>query len=69
MPIGKGKYGDLCTHVRETAKADGAIIIVIRGEHGSGFSVQADVFNVLSLPESLRSIAQEIEDSFEKGQA
>lgn len=69
MPIGKGKYDDLCTYVRETAKAEGAIIIVIRGENGSGFSVQADSLNTISLPGTLRYMAQQIEDSFQKGQA
>ena len=41
MPIGPGKYDQLCTHVREIANARAAIIIVLDGEAGSGFSVQA----------------------------
>ncbi len=69
MPIGKGKYDDLCTYVRETAKAHSAIIMVFGGEHGTGFSVQAVGEVVITLPKILRDTAQQIEDSFEKGQA
>jgi hypothetical protein len=40
MAAGPGKYDDICTVAREMAKADGAIVIIIDGERGSGFSVQ-----------------------------
>lgn len=38
MALGPGKYDDLCTYVREKAKAEGAIVIVYGGERGQGFS-------------------------------
>jgi hypothetical protein len=41
MPIGPGKYDDLCTVVRETAEAKAAIIIILDGNKGNGFSVQS----------------------------
>lgn len=41
MPIGPGKYDPLCTYVREEADALAAIVIVMHGKHGNGFSIQA----------------------------
>jgi hypothetical protein len=63
MPIGPGKYDELCTHVREKAKAQGAIVIVFGGELGSGFSVQADPLTLKHLPSLLREVAGEMERS------
>lgn len=40
MPTGPGKYDDLCTLVREGAQAQGAVVIVLNGNRGSGFAVQ-----------------------------
>lgn len=59
--IGPGKYDALCTKVREEAKADGAILIVFSGEHGSGFSVQADPLTTVNLPALLRDMADTVE--------
>jgi len=66
--MGKGKYDDLCTYVRTAAKAESAIIMVFGGKDGGGFSVQATSDIVFSLPKLLRETAQQIEDSFKKGQ-
>jgi hypothetical protein len=63
MAFGPGKYDDLCTLVRERAKAHGAIVIVIGGEHGYGFSCQADLRTTLKLPEMLEDIAKQIRES------
>lgn len=41
MPIGPGMYDTLCTVVREQAEARAAIVIVLNGNKGSGFSIQA----------------------------
>lgn len=60
MPVGPGKYDDLCTHVRAQTNADGAIVIVFGGERGSGFSCQADINPTLSIPEILEYIAKQI---------
>jgi hypothetical protein len=65
-PIGPGKYDDLCTHVRETAKAEGVIVIVINGERGQGFSVQAPPHLTYAIPALLRRMADEIEQSLRK---
>lgn len=63
MALGPGKYDDLCTYVREQAKAQGVLLIVLGGERGSGFSCQAGLADTLLLPEILEHIAAEIRAS------
>lgn len=63
MALGPGKFDDLCTLVREQANADGAIVIVIGGPSGDGFSCQADIETTLRLPDMLENIAQQIRES------
>jgi hypothetical protein len=60
MALGPGKYDDLATSVRKTAKARGVIVIVIDGQLGSGFSVQADPQLTAALPLLLRDMAEKI---------
>lgn len=60
MTIGRGKYDDLCTIVREEAKADGAVIIVLNGERGSVFSCQCNLQAMADLPDILESMARQI---------
>jgi len=58
---GPGKYGDLCAYVREHAGAQAAIVMVIDGKHGDGFSVQTtDPVLVLRLPAILEETARQI---------
>lgn len=59
--IGAGKYDAICTAAREAAKARGAILIVLEGEHGGGFSAQLPLEDTQRIPETLRKIADEIE--------
>lgn len=63
MPLGPGKYDDLCTHVREGAKAAAAIVIVVGGDKGHGFSVQANETAALALPALLEQVARELRRS------
>jgi len=60
MAQGPGKYDDLCTKVREEAQAVGAVVIVLNGNCGSGFSVQGPPELSIMLPELLESLASEI---------
>ena len=62
MALGPGKYDDLATLVRERAQARGAIVIVVDGALGSGFSVQADLLLTMTLPALLRAVAAQIEE-------
>jgi hypothetical protein len=63
MAFGPGKYDDLCTLVRERAEATGAIVIVIDGNRGNGFSCQAGVGTLLELPDILEKLAEQIRES------
>lgn len=69
MPIGPGKYDDLCTMVREkvgidvSANGGGVIVIVLGGNKGNGFACQADVQTTLLLPDMLESVAKQIRQS------
>jgi hypothetical protein len=63
MPLGPGKYDDLCTYVREKAKADAAIVIVVGGPKGHGFSCQADLLTTAALPELLETLAKQIREA------
>jgi hypothetical protein len=58
---GKGIYDDLLTEAREKARANGGILIIIEGERGFGFSVQAEPSMIARLPQALRYIADEIQ--------
>jgi hypothetical protein len=58
--IGPGKYGRLCTLVRERAHAWGAVVIVFSGNEGDGFSVQAPADLIVQLPDILEFMAREI---------
>ena len=59
--LGPGKYDELCTYVREQAQAKGALVLVIGGTKGGGFSVQADLETTLKVPGILRLLAAQIE--------
>jgi hypothetical protein len=63
MPEGAGKYDDLCTYVRETADADGAIVIIFGGNKGGGMSIQGNLSVLTSAPDILRAVIDEIERS------
>lgn len=67
MPMGPGVYDHECTRVRKRTKASGVALIVIGGDKGSGFSVQADALITLTLPEMLESMAKQIRASYAKG--
>ena len=68
MPQGPGKYDDLATYVREQAEAMAALVIVLAGNKGSGFSLQAlqsskEAVSPIVVAELLRAVANEIEAS------
>ena len=58
---GPGKYDDLATLVAHQAEALGVILVVIGGNKGSGFSVQAVGPIAHELPSLLRNLADSIE--------
>ena len=68
MPLGPGKYDDLCTYVRTQADAAGVLVIILDGNKGDGFSAQLDPRSTLRVPELLRDTANQIEASLKRGQ-
>jgi hypothetical protein len=62
MPIGAGKYDDEVTKIMESTGAAGAILIVIGGDKGVGFAIQATLEVTLKLPAMLRNIASQLDD-------
>ena len=68
MALGPGKYDDLCTRAREEAGAESCVLIITNGKKGSGFSMQtANLTHLVTLPQVLRNVANEIEKSFGPG--
>jgi hypothetical protein len=66
MTRGPGKYDELCTYVREQANASAAMVIVLGGDKGPGFSVQADPVWLLALPDMLEAMARDIRADMRK---
>ena len=59
---GPGKYDAICTKALLAAQAQCALLIILDGEHGHGFSVNfTNQSYVERLPAILRSIADQIE--------
>jgi hypothetical protein len=59
---GPGKYDQICTAAREEALARCALLIILDGEHGHGFSVQVTHQSYFQLlPAILRDVAKQIE--------
>jgi hypothetical protein len=61
MTAGPGKYDDEVTWVRERTHAAGVVLIVVGGDRGAGFAVQATPEATLDLPAVLRSMADQID--------
>jgi hypothetical protein len=66
-PRGPGKYDDLCALVRNRAMARGAIVIVLGGSKGSGFSLQGDEELTRRLPEILEEMIPQIRAALRTG--
>ena len=62
MAFNPGIYDDDCTSVRERHQANGVILVVIGGQKGQGFSVQATGDILVRLPAILESIARQIRE-------
>jgi hypothetical protein len=65
--IGPGKYDDECSFVRIETHAAGVLLLIIDGDKGSGFSVQAPLLVQVALPALLRELADNIEADTEPG--
>jgi hypothetical protein len=67
MPLGPGKYDDVCTLVSEkvgiTQHGGGVVVIILGGNKGNGFACQADLRTIKLLPDLLESAAKQIRES------
>ena len=61
MSIGPGRYNEVCNDVRKRTRAKGVILIVMEGDKGEGFEVQASLDILVKLPKLLRDVADQIE--------
>ena len=63
MPVGPGKYNDVCSMVRrQVGMTDVSGGGVVGGSKGNGFSCQADLETTLALPDMLESVARQIRE-------
>jgi hypothetical protein len=62
MPLGPGLYDDEVTALRERYHAHGVVLIVLGGDKGEGFSMQASLETTLRLPEMLEYMAAQIRE-------
>lgn len=63
MTIGPGKYDDVCTAARVAAGAEVALVIIINGNKGSGFSMQGDAKALITsgtVADLLEAVAAEL---------
>jgi hypothetical protein len=60
--LGPGRYDDEVTALRERYHAHGVVLIVLGGDKGEGFSMQADLETTLRLPERLEHIAAQLRE-------
>ena len=68
MSNGPGKYNDLCVEAMEKAKAKCAIVIIMDGENGNGFSVNAVSPDYIhALPKMLMVMAIKVQQDLEAG--
>lgn len=62
MALGPGRYDSDVTALRERYHADGVVLIVMGGDKGEGFSMQAGLETTLRLPEILEYIAAQLRE-------
>jgi hypothetical protein len=61
MAVGSGRYDEICKAVREETGAFGAILMIMDGDQGDGFSVQVPHELLGLVPALLRQTADAIE--------
>jgi hypothetical protein len=63
--MGPGKYDDLATYVREHAEAEAVVVIVLAGNNGSGFSVQAHARSAQRLQSGMARLLRQVADDID----
>jgi hypothetical protein len=70
--MSEGKYDDICTKVRVETKAAFALVIVLGGDKGEGFSIQMDADRVdpkflQNVPNFLHNVAEGVAQQLKEG--
>jgi len=68
--LGPGKYDDVCTTARQMAGAEVALVVIINGKQGSGFSMQGDAHALLGhldVAELLEHVALTLRQDLDHG--
>ena len=68
MPLGGGKYNDALEDVRERYKILEAILIVVEGARGPGFTAALSAEALANVPKILRDTADQIEAIYRSGE-
>lgn len=66
MAIGKGRYDDELTRACAAVGAAAGVLIVMDGDEGPGFSVQATLEQMRQLPGVLRELAAIVEQDMSR---
>ena len=61
MALGPGKYDRLCTLVRDRAHARGAVVLIVDGSDGNGFSAQLSAEDIPGAIKSFRQVADQLQ--------
>jgi pyrroline-5-carboxylate reductase len=61
MPIGPGKYDDICEKIREETNAQGIVVAIIEGNKGTGFSCKVEKNLLRFMPSFLKQMAEGME--------
>jgi hypothetical protein len=61
MALGSGKYDDIAQEIFDRLKAQGVILLVMKGPRGSGMSCKTDATTLALLPAVLHALASAIE--------
>lgn len=70
--MSQGKYDDICTMVLQQTGAAVALVIVMGGNRGSGFSMQIEALRespafINKIPDLLRDVAAGVEQQIKEG--
>jgi hypothetical protein len=68
MALGPGRYDDHAERILKETEAEAVLVLVVKGNKGSGFSCKAPIAITLMLPAILRRLAQDIEETHREGE-
>lgn len=64
--IGRGKFANAADVLLQEYRASAVVLVVVRGKTGSGCEVVGDIEEMGKLGETLRNLADDIEEQYRK---